>query len=190
LNIAYRSSASSAAGVNGADFFLIPGDGGAVADRSGRYGISTRVNGAAGNNFCLFTDGGATVGGRIGLGEAVPTVMRSTVDVFGSFGIGAIRSIADAAFPATQLDSDYLILANSTGLGRVLNLVSTTGRQGRHVVIRKAQGAAASVVITPAGGDTVDGAATLTITGNPANQAVILMANDVNNDWVVLATRN
>ena len=190
LDHTMRTTGGNAAGINGASFLLQPGDGGALADRSGFIQLDVRAAGAAAYSAVFEANG--TGGARVKIGQAVTVgvAARSSLDVFGSFGIGAIRTIADAAFPGTQLDTDYLILADATGIGRVLNLVSTTGRQGRHVVIRKAAGAGASVVVTPAAGDTVDSAATLTITGNPANQAVILMADDVNNNWVVLATRN
>jgi hypothetical protein len=117
-----------------------------------------------------------------GLGPA-----RSGVDVVESFGLGSIKSVSDAQFPYTQTETDVTIICNATGTGRVLNLLSTTNRQGRFLCITKPPGTGTSVVITPAAGDTIDGAATLTLASSSPNQSVIILADDVNNNWIVLS---
>lgn len=144
--------------------------------------------GVRGADLAIFpgAGGAGARNGWIALGGAVA---RSGVDHYESIGVGSIRDVADAAFPATQVETDFAIRGTVAGLGRVFNLLSTTGRQGRMICISKIGAGGTSIVITPAGGDTVDGVATLTITGAPTRQCVWLQADDVNNDWLVLANR-
>jgi len=154
--------------------------------------IRTTASAAAavrGSDLAIFPGGGGAGArnGWIALGGAVA---RSGMDAYESVGFGSITTVAAASFPYTQVETDFSILGNAAGLGNVLNLLSTTGRQGRMVCIRKTTGGGVSIVITPAAGDTVDGAATLTLTGAPTRQCVWLQADDVNNDWTVLANRN
>jgi hypothetical protein len=94
--------------------------------------------------------------GRVGIGNNSPT---STLHVTGSVAMSITTKTAN--YTATA--SDYTIVCNNTG-AITISLPAASGCSGRVYVIKKISAILNNVVIDPNGAETIDGAATKTLT--------------------------
>lgn len=94
--------------------------------------------------------------GRVGIGNNSPT---STLHVTGSVAMAITTKTAN--YTATA--SDYTIVCNNTG-AITISLPAASGCSGRVYVIKKISAVSNNVIIDPNGAETIDGAATKTLT--------------------------
>lgn len=94
--------------------------------------------------------------GNVGIGNNSPT---STLHVTGSVAMSITTKTAN--YTATA--SDYTIVCNNSG-AITISLPAASGCSGRIYVIKKISAVANNVVIDPNGAETIDGAATKTLT--------------------------
>lgn len=78
----------------------------------------------------------------------------------------------------------YLVDASGGAVTVDLPATSDTDIDGRSVVIKKADNSGNAVIITPNGSDTIDGAATASITTQYAT--VTAVAFNTNTDWIII----
>lgn len=89
-----------------------------------------------------------------------------------------------AASPVTLTKAFSYVLLDNSAAALARSLMPLAGCRGQ-VLYLKALSGAFAVTVTPAGGETIEGAANLVL--NAANQAVLLVAPDTGTDWKVFA---
>ena len=171
-------STSGFGAVNGASLQLLPGNGGAIGQRSGSLVIGTRAAGAGGFTNQIVAAGGTGTYGRLGLGVNVASeAFGSGVEIQGtSFGCTSILTTGDN--PYTVLDTDFTVLYTTNG--GVVSLLTPVGRRGRIICIKNRSLGGCTVV--PVAG-LIDGAANLVLA--TTNTGAILQSDGAN--WFRLA---
>ncbi len=91
----------------------------------------------------------------------------------------AVRAVSAAV---TVLITDSTILADATGGAFAVTLPSAALCKGRQYVVKRMNAGANNVTVTPAGAETIDGAATAVLT---AQYMVVRLQSDGAN-WVLL----
>jgi hypothetical protein len=93
------------------------------------------------------------VGDRVGLGTLTPT---SFLEIAGSLGLPVVSKTS--AYTATI--SDHTILCDATSAAFTISLPTAAGITGRRYTIKKTDASANAITVDPAGSETIDGAAT------------------------------
>jgi hypothetical protein len=141
-------------------------------------------NGTASKNVIFFNGGYATSNeklrihssGNIGVSTSTPT---STLHVTGSVAGSITTKTANYTATAT----DYTIVCNNTSGAITITLPAASGCSGRIYNIKKASAALNNVVIDPNASETIDGAATRTLT---VQYEGVLIQSDGSN-WFVIS---
>jgi hypothetical protein len=146
-------------------------------DRTGNYRFSIEQNGGLrwgekkradmdtnlyrGAAKTLKTDGSLRVGNKVAIGTAGPA---STLHVGGSLSVSRTATAAD--YRVT--DNDYYIGITNTAARRSISLPPASERSGRVYIIKDESGGAAAnpIRVQASDGETIDGAATRTISTN------------------------
>lgn len=113
------------------------------------------------------------------------TVQRdpSSLLVGQKLGFAAAVNTVSAAYTAT-LD-DHLILANVTGSVFTITLPSAASAKGLHLTLKRSDNKGGGVTISPSGSDTIEGAASKTLTLQYASFSLI---SDGVAIWYIAAT--
>lgn len=111
------------------------------------------------------------------LSEWARKVASAVNYLLGSIGAFGTSTTATGAYAAQ--DSDYLILADASGGAFSVTLPKAPGKQ---FVVKKIDASANAVTITPASGETIDGAASLVITTQWQSYTIMGIAGG----WAVL----
>jgi len=120
--------------------------------------------------------------GNTGMRTAIPL---STLDVTGSVGAAIVTKVfADSPYTATS--TDYTILADATGGAITINLPTAASSTRRIYVVKKIDASGNNIVIDGDGGETIDGAATQTI----SVQYRTLMIQSNGTAWFILSSLN
>lgn len=93
----------------------------------------------------------------------------------------AIKSVT-AAYTATALD--HTILANAAGGAFTVTLPKAADNKGKILCVKRTNSGANAVTIARQGSDTIDGAATVTLSAQYASR---LLQSDGSN-WIILAS--
>jgi hypothetical protein len=141
-------------------------------------------NGTASKNVIFFNGGYATSNeklrihssGNVGVSTSTPT---STLHVTGSVAASITTKTANYTATAT----DYTIICNNTSGAITISLPAASGCAGRIYNIKKSSAALNNVVIDPNGSETIDGAATRTLT---VQYEGVLIQSDGSN-WFVIS---
>ena len=138
------------------------------------------------NKSLVFMTGGTTQGtnermridgsGDVGIATNNPT---SILHVNGSTAYAATTKTAN--YTATV--NDHTIICNNSSGSITISLPAASGCSGRTYVIKKISGLLNDVVINPNGAETIDGAATRTLTVQ--YESVLIQSDGTN--WVILA---
>lgn len=73
----------------------------------------------------------------------------------------------------TMLDIDLLILADAAAGNVTVTLLTAAAREGRRVIVKKTDVSSNLVIIDPAGSETIDGSATLSLTQRYAMREIV-----------------
>ncbi len=103
---------------------------------------------------------GLIVQGKVGVGTSSAA---STLQVGGSIAI-AITTVTNA--DATLSDVNGTVIFNTGNTNRIVNLPSASSATGRIYIVKKNSTGTGRVTVTPATGETIDGAATYALTAS------------------------
>ncbi len=116
--------------------------------RTGASAARTRMV----NNFCV-----TNTAGNFTLSGATPFVDRN------NRGVTADLAARSSSFTLTQMD--YIVVVDAASAARVVTLPAATAcLNGKTYIVKNKAGSANNVTVSPTGADTIDGAASLTLT--------------------------
>jgi len=89
----------------------------------------------------------------------IARALRQLQDIARRYAIEVVEPTANY----TMVDEDALIAADATAGNVTVTLLSAAGREGRLVEVKKTDASANLVIVDPAGSETIDGAATVSL---------------------------
>jgi hypothetical protein len=120
-------------------------------------------------------------GGKVGIGITAPT---STLDLSGSMSVDFNNQSKTAGQTYVVVATDYVVNIKGTGARAVTLQAADTAGQGRILVIKDGDGTgnAGNITINRSDSDTIDGAASVTITSNYGSVSLV---SDGASKWIV-----
>jgi len=166
-------------------------DGGANAAFTLNVGAGTGITSNA--NDVAITNTGVTAA-TYGSATAIPvitvnaqgqiTVATTAANAAGGFSFGTTIT-QPGAYPYTVLSTDLLVMVDSAGGARTINLPVAVSKFGVYIKDASGNAFANNITITPNGAEKIDSAATLVLANN--NDAVLLVGTGiVGDEWAVV----
>ncbi len=125
--------------------------------------------------------------GKLDAGTALPALVQTLNErlkaLAGSFNFGTARTVQAVTAAVTLGTMDDLCTVNATSAPVVVTLPAARAGSGATLTVIKTDASANAVTVTPAGSDTVGGAATWPLTAQ--NQSVTLVG-DGGTNWLVV----
>jgi hypothetical protein len=149
------------------------------------YGLRVQPNSGASQNYAARFEGDVNVETKLGIGSLFnPNPPVSELDVFGAVGFTVV--IQASSTSATLGDNLHTWILNHPSLASdfTLNLPTLVGRTRRRYEIKIRDANGKRVIVTPAAGQTIDGAATKIISGK---QGITIVAYD-STEWSIVST--
>jgi hypothetical protein len=164
VDVIYTINGGSGA-VNGSNLIVQGSLGGTASDLGGSLKFQTATAGAALTPVDRFVIDGY---GYAAFGTAV----QATTGLFVNHSVSLKRTATATSY--TVLDTDNIVGITSTASARTITLPTAAGKTGRRYIIKDESGGAATnnITIATTGGQTIDGAATLTINTNYGTNSV------------------